>query len=102
MIRWCKPCNVIMLMFNIWDNLVYCMNHILQGLSDGMKGGMKRYLVANRDYGGGFVEMLMDSILVHLMLVGKRDSLPLRLGSRWMCNVFGIWGFVALRRGMAM
>ena len=81
-------------MFKVWGDIIYGMNHILQGLSDGMKGGMKRYLVANRDYGGGFVEMLMDSILVHLMLVGKCDNLPLRLGSRWMSNVFGFWGFV--------
>ena len=59
-----------------------------------MKGGMKRYLVASRDYGSGFVETIMDYSLVHLMLVEKRDSLPIRLGSRWMCKAFDIWGFV--------
>ena len=32
------------------------MNHILQGLSDGMNGGDIRYIVANRDYGSGFDE----------------------------------------------
>ena len=60
---------------------MYGMNHILQGLSDGMKGGIKRYLGASRDYGSGFMGTLMGSNLVHLMLVGKRDTLPLRLGS---------------------
>ena len=70
------------------------MSHILQGLSDGMKGAMKRCLLSIRDYGSGFVETLMDSILVHLMLVGKHDSLPLRIGSRWMGIAFDIWGFV--------
>ena len=55
---------------------------------------MKQYLEASRDYGSGFMGTLMGSHLVHLMLVGKRDSLPLRLGSRWMCIAFDIWGFV--------
>ena len=38
---------------------MYGMNHILQGLSDGMKGGDIRYIVANCDYGSGFDEMIM-------------------------------------------
>ena len=86
---------MLTLMFKVWGDIIYGMNHILQGLSDGMKGAMKRYLLSIRDYGSGFVEMLMDSILVRLMLVGKRDNIPLSLGSRWMCILFGIWGFVA-------
>ena len=81
-------------MFNIWGDIVYGINHMFQGLSNGMKGGDNRYSVTSRDYGSGFVVMLMDSILVHLMLVGKRDSLPIRLGSRWMCKEFDIWGFI--------
>ena len=40
------------------------------------------------------MEMIMGSNLVHLMLVGKHDSLPIRLGSRWMCKAFDIWGFI--------
>ena len=68
-----------------------------------MKGGHNRYFVTSRDYGSGFVETLMNSTLVHLMLVGKRDSLPLRLGSRWMCIALSL-GFhcLALRIGMSM
>ena len=81
-------------MFNVWGDLVYGINHTFLGLSYGMKGGDNRYFVTSRDYGSGFVETLMDSSLVHLMLVGKRDSLPLRLGSQWMCISFDIWGFV--------
>ena len=54
---------------------------MFQGLSDGMKGGDNRYFVTSHDYGSGFVEMLKDSNLVHLMLVEKCDSLSLRLGS---------------------
>ena len=42
---------------------------------------MRHYLGASRDYGSGFMEMIMGSILVHLMLMGKRDNLPIRLGS---------------------
>ena len=52
-------------MFNVWGDIVYGMNHILQGLSDGMKGGDIRYIVANHDNRSGFVEMIMDSSLVH-------------------------------------
>ena len=55
------------------------MNHILEGLSDGMKGGDIRYIVTSRDYGSGFVETLMDSSLVHLMLFMNHDSFPLGL-----------------------
>ena len=79
MLTWCKPCNVITLMFNVWGDIVYGMNHILQGLSDGMKGGDIRYIITNRDYGSGFVEALMDSSLVHLLIFVNRDSLPLGL-----------------------
>ena len=69
-----------------------------------MKGGDSRYIVTSRDYGSGFAETVMDSSLVHLMLVEKCDNLPLRIGSRWMCIAFYIWGFrcLALYRGMAM
>ena len=70
------------------------MNYTIQGLNNGMKGGMKQYLEASRDYGSGFMGTLMGSNLVHLMLVGKCDNLPLRLGSRWICIAFDIWGFV--------
>ena len=48
-----------MLRFNIWGDIVYGMNHILQGLSNGMKGGDIRYIVANCDYGSGFDETIM-------------------------------------------
>ena len=44
-----------------------------------MKGGMKQYLVTNRDYGSGFDDLLMESILVYSMLVEKHDNLPLGL-----------------------
>ena len=53
-----------------------------------MEGGDNRYLMTKLDYGSGFDVSLMDSSLVHLMLVEKCDSLPLRLGSRWMCIAF--------------
>ena len=66
-------------MFKVWGNIIYAMDHILHGLSDGMKGGDIRYIVTNRDYGSEFVEMLMDSSLVHLMLFMNHDSLPLGL-----------------------
>ena len=66
-----------MLMFKVWGNIIYGMNHILKGLSDGMKGDDIRYIVTNRDYGSGFVETLMDSILVHLMIFVKCNNLPL-------------------------
>ena len=81
MLTWCNPCIKLTLRFKVWGDIIYGMNHILQGLSDGMKGGMKRYLVEINDYGKRFVETIMDSSLVHLMLVGKCDILPLRLGS---------------------
>ena len=42
-------------------------------------GGIKRYLVTRLEYGSGFDESLMDSSLVHLMLVEKCDSVPLGL-----------------------
>ena len=73
---------------------MYCINHIFQGLSDGIKGGDNRYFVTSHDYGSGFVETLKDSDLVHLILVQKCDSLSLRLGSRWTCITFDIWGFI--------
>ena len=50
-----------------------------QGLSIGMEGGIKRYLVTRLDYGSGFHKSLMDSNLVHLILVEKCESLPLGL-----------------------
>ena len=70
------------------------MNHTIQGLSNGMEGGMKHYLGESHEYGSGFIETIKGSNLVYLMLVGKCDSLPIRLGSRWMCKAFEIWGLV--------
>ena len=70
------------------------MNHTIPGLSKAMEGGIKNYHGASREYGSGFMGTLMGSNLVHLMLVGKCGSLPIRLGSQWMCNAFEIWGFV--------
>ena len=83
---------MVTLMFNIWGDIVYGINHISQGLSDGMKGGDIQYNVTNRDFGSGFVEMLMDSVLVHLMLFMNRDNLPLGLAhnSYAMYLEFGI------------
>ena len=86
---------MVTLMFKVWGiDVLYGMNHMIQGLSNDMEGGMKHYLGASRDYGSGFMETIMGSNLVYLMLVGKRDSLPLRLGSRSMCIAFDIWGFI--------
>ena len=59
--------------------MIYGINHTFQGLSVGMEGGNNRYLATRHDYGSGFDKMLMDSILVHLMLVKKHDILPLGL-----------------------
>ena len=66
-----------------------------QGLSIGMEGGIKRYLVTRLDYGSGFNESLMDSILVHLMLIEKRDNLPLGLAHDGcvMCCHLGFFHF---------
>ena len=93
-----------MLRFKVWGNIIYGMGHILQGLSDGMKGGGIRYIVTNRDYGSGFVETLMESSLVHLILFVNRDSLPLVLAHDscamylsfagfivWLCVEVGPW-----------
>ena len=52
---------------------------IFQGLSIGMEGSIKRYLVTRLDYGSGFDKLLMDSIPVHLMLFVNRGRLPLGL-----------------------
>ena len=52
------------------SDLTYGMNHTIQGLSKGMEGGIKNYHGASRDYGNGFMGMLMGSNLVHLMRVG--------------------------------
>ena len=68
-------------MFKVWGDIIYGMNHISQGLSDVMKGGDVRYTITTRYYGSGFVVTFMEFILVHLILVGKCDKLPLRLGS---------------------
>ena len=57
------------------------MNHMIQGLSNDMEGGMRHYLGETHDYGSGFMETIMGSNLVHLMLVGKCDNLPIILGS---------------------
>ena len=91
-------------MFKVWGDIIYGMNHILQGLSDCMKGGDIRYIVTNRDYGSGFVETLMDSTLVHLMLFVNHDSLPLGLAHDSYAMYLSFEGFccLALRRGMAM
>ena len=72
-------------MFKVWGDMIYGINHTFQGLIIGMEGGNNRYLATRHDYGSGLDKMLMDSSLVHLMLVEKHDILPLRLGSRWMC-----------------
>ena len=61
-----------------------------------MEGGIKRYLVARIDYVNGFDKSLMDSSLVHLMLVEKHDSLPLDLahdGCTFYCHL----GFLHFR-----
>ena len=79
-------------MFKVWGNIIYGMDHILQVLSDGMKGGDIRYIVTNTDYGSGFVEMLMDSILVHSMLFMNLDSLPLVLYHD-SCTMYLSFGF---------
>ena len=42
-----------------------------------MEGGIKWYHVTRLDYESGFDDSLMDSILVYLMLIEKRDILPL-------------------------
>ena len=77
---------------------------MFQGLSDGMKGGDIRYIVTSHDYGCGFVEMLMDSSLVHLMLFVNHDSVPLGLAHDSYAMYLSFEGFrcLALRRGMAM
>ena len=51
-------------MFKVWGDMLYGINHTLQGLSVGMKGGDNRYFVTSHDYGSGFVETLMDTSLV--------------------------------------
>ena len=86
---------MLTLMFKVWGDMIYGINHMFQGLRVGMKGGNNQYLATRNDYGSGFDKMLMDSNLVHLMLVEKCDSLPLRLGSRWMCIAlsFGVSSF---------
>ena len=84
---------MLTLMFKVWGDMIYGINHAFQGLSVGMEGGIKRYLVKRIDYGSGFDKSLMESILVHLMLIEKCDSLPLRLGSQWM--------FIALSFGVS-
>ena len=58
-----------------------------------MEGGIKRYLVTRLDYGGGFDKSLMDSILVHLMLIEKHDSLPLGLAHDG-CALYCHLGFI--------
>ena len=70
------------------------MNHISHGLSDGMKGGDIRYMVTNHDYGSGFVETLMDSILVHLMLFMNHGSLPLGLAHDNCVMYLSFGGFI--------
>ena len=52
---------------------------IFQGLSVGVEGGINQYLATRLDYGSGFYDSLIDSILVHSMLVEKCDILPLGL-----------------------
>ena len=59
-----------------------------------MKGGDIRYIVTNHDYGSGFVEMLMDSNLVHLMLFMNRDILPLGLAHDSCAMYLSFGGFV--------
>ena len=52
---------------------------LFQGLSVGVEGGINRYLVTRLDYGSGFDNSLMDSILVHSMLLERHDGLPFGL-----------------------
>ena len=59
-----------------------------------MKGGDNIYFVTSRDYGSGFVEMLMDSSLVHLMLFVNRENLPLGLAHNSYAMYLSFGGFV--------
>ena len=59
-----------------------------------MKGGDIRYIVTHRDYGSGFVETLMDSSLVHLMLFVNRDNIPLGLAHDICALYLSFGGFV--------
>ena len=59
-----------------------------------MKGGDTLYIVINRDYGSGFVEMIIDSSMVHLMLFVNHDSLPLGLGHDSCAMYLSFGGFV--------
>ena len=81
-------------MFKVWVDILYGMDHILQGLSNGMKSGDIRYNVKNRDYGSGFVGTLMDYNLVHLMLFVNHDSLPLGLAHDSCAMYLSFGGFV--------
>ena len=49
---------------------------LFQGLNVGVEGGINRYLATRLDYGSGFDNLLMESSLVHSMLVEKHDSFP--------------------------
>ena len=50
---------MLTLMFKVWGDMVYGINHTFQGLSIGMEGGIKRYLVIRFDYGSGFDKSLI-------------------------------------------
>ena len=64
---------------------------IFQGLSIGMEGSIKQYLVTRLDYGSGFDKLLMDSIPVHLMLFVKHDSFPLGLAHNSFALYCHLW-----------
>ena len=62
---------MLKLMFNVWGDMIYGINLTFQSLSIGMEGGNNQYLVTKLDYGSGFDVSLMDSSLVHLMVLVK-------------------------------
>ena len=66
---------------------------IFQGLSVGVDGVINRYLATRLDYGSGFDDSLMDSSLLHSMLVEKCDSLPLCLAHDG-CALYCHLGFI--------
>ena len=59
-----------------------------------MKGGDIRYIITNRDYGSGFVEALMDSSLVHLLIFVNHDSLMLGLAHDKYAMYLSFGGFI--------
>ena len=64
---------------------------IFMGLSVGMEGGIKRYLVTRLYYGSGFDKLLMDSSPVHLMLFVKCENLPSGLAHNSFALYCHLW-----------